>query len=74
LVPQVAVKPRKKKKTEAKPTVVQPKPELKTFDVVVRRTAVLEESQGVPQDFLRRTLTSYGPGTSLLPMLLGIAT
>ena len=48
LVSQIQVKPRKKEKTEAKPPKVEPpKPEPKTFDVVVCRTAVLEETERV---------------------------
>jgi len=53
LVSQIHIKPRKKEKAEAKPPKVEPpkpeppKPQLKTFDVVVRRTAVLEETEQV---------------------------
>ena len=48
LVSPIQVKPAKKQKAEAKPPKVEPpKPELKTFDVVVRRTAVLEETERV---------------------------
>ena len=48
LVSQLEVKPRKKEKDEVKPPKVEPpKPELRTFDIVVRRTAVLEETERV---------------------------
>ena len=48
LVSQIQVKPRKKEKAEAKPPKVErPKPELRIYDVVVRRTAVLEETEHV---------------------------
>jgi hypothetical protein len=52
LVSQVRVKPKKKEKADAKPKAEPPKPEppkpqLKTFDVVLRRTAVLEETERV---------------------------
>ena len=47
LVSQLDVKPRKKEKVQAKPPKVERKPELKTFDVVVRRTATLEETEHV---------------------------
>lgn len=52
LVSQIHVKPKKKEKAEAKPPKAEPppeppKPQLKNFDVVVRRTAVLEETERV---------------------------
>ena len=47
LVSQIEVKPKKKEKVKGKPPKVEPKPELKTFDVVVRRTATLEETERV---------------------------
>ena len=48
LVSQIHVRPKLKEKDEAKPKAEPPKlkppePELKTFDVVVRRTAVLQQ-------------------------------
>jgi len=50
-VSRIKVKPKKKGKAETKPAkppkAEPPKPELKTFDVVVRRTAVLEETEHV---------------------------
>src|SRR6266478_8493898 len=46
LVSQLEVKRKKKEELEAKPPKVEPpKPELRTFDIVVRRTAVLEETE-----------------------------
>ena len=54
LVSQIQIKPRKKEKTEAKPIkfekpvkVEPPKPVLKTFNVLLRRTAVLEENERI---------------------------
>jgi hypothetical protein len=47
LVSQLDAKPKKKKKAEVKPPKVEQKPALKRFDVVVRRTATLEETERV---------------------------
>jgi len=57
LVSQIHVTPKKKEKAEAKPKAEPPKPEppkpeppkpvLKTFDIIVRRTAILEETERV---------------------------
>jgi len=47
LVSQIHVKPKKKEKAEIISPKKTPKPELKTFDVVIRRTAVLEEIERV---------------------------
>src|SRR5262249_39109348 len=50
LVSQIQVKPKKKEKEKAEaipPKMEPPKPALKTFAVVIRRTAVLEETERV---------------------------
>ena len=47
LVSRLDVKPKKKRKAEEKPAKAEPKPELKTFKVVVRRIAILEDVESV---------------------------
>jgi len=64
LVSQLDVKPKKREKVEAKPKVEQ-KPELKTFDVVVRRTAILEETERV------KALSEEAAGEAALAIIKG---
>src|SRR6266404_3667397 len=47
LVSQLEAKPKKKEKVEAKRPKAEPKPELKTFGIIMRRTAILEETERV---------------------------
>jgi len=48
LVSRLDAKPKKKEKAVVKPPPkAEPKPELKTFDIIIRRTAILEETERV---------------------------